>query len=527
MNLRKKGFLVAAALSAMTTVSFGQQCFSPPVAQTLLPDSPERRAVAFTKDQSPGVLALFPLSRTLDNIIVTSRVDQAAPVTDADRESLLNSLLGTFEQTSLTNPQSDTGLTFPVSVRTGEAALDASSLIGQMEPVGLFNRLDLAPKSFANCGEYRIVYAKKNPTTFDRFFLIFEAALPNPDPLGGKDACREVASFWDSLQHETDAIAGPQLEAFYYAGNKVPNGTVDFEPVIHYQHFGLPDGQVRSNAFIPNNAFLWHLMQWRIVPDAAGISFHHTPVNENPVPSFFGTGPATGVPVAVYDRMGGQFRNEFVGSNVAQLVDTDRTALLQAMPGEALINRLGVDISDKFYAVESNADDIDDPTAIASGTTLVADIDGQLTKLKVDQCSVSAVQVLNRMGAMTCGGCHQFSNNASIAPGVDWPRSLGFVQINEDGKLSPLLTDHFLSARLANVREMISNSFLEEASPPSPTVGQRALLAQYLDALKSTGSGFFEEDRSADLALATLLNDQVRATSQGEAGAFTVFRKPD
>ena len=99
--------------------------------------------------------------------------------------------------------------------------------------------------------------------------------------------------------------------------------------------------------------------------------------------------------------------------------------------------------------------------------------------------------------------------------------------IRFDKGLSPLLTDHFLSARLANVREMISNSFLEEASPPSPTVGQRALLAQYLDALKSTGSGFFEEDRSADLALATLLNDQVRATSQGEAGAFTVFRKPD
>jgi hypothetical protein len=76
-----------------------------------------------------------------------------------------------------------------------------------MQPVGLFNRLDLAPKSLANCGEYRIVYSKTkfgDPDNTHRFFLIFEAALPNPHPTHDIVGCQQVAALWSDLKSFSD-----------------------------------------------------------------------------------------------------------------------------------------------------------------------------------------------------------------------------------------------------------------------------------------------------------------------------------
>ena len=42
---------------------------------------------------------------------------------------------------------------------TVEELLDESNPDRGMKPVGLFNRFDLTPKDFGNCGEHRIVYA--------------------------------------------------------------------------------------------------------------------------------------------------------------------------------------------------------------------------------------------------------------------------------------------------------------------------------------------------------------------------------
>lgn len=64
--------------------------------------------------------------------------------------------------------------------------------------------------------------------------------------------------------------------------------------------------------------------------------------------------------------------------------------------------------------------------------------------------------MLNRAGALTCGGCHQFSNNQSIGKAklggteLTWPPSAEFVQIKEPGsspQLSEALTLRFLPFR--------------------------------------------------------------------------------
>jgi hypothetical protein len=56
---------------------------------------------------------------------------------------------------------------------------------------------------------------------------------------------------------------------------------------------------------------------------------------------------------------------------------------------------------------------------------------------------------INRAEAMSCGGCHQNSNDAEIAPNVNWPKSKSFVHVDEQGNLSPALTRQFLPARAA------------------------------------------------------------------------------
>ena len=72
--------------------------------------------------------------------------------------------MSTFGPADCTDPKIDPNHYGQVCPRTHEFKLasvnpiDPNSKV-QFVPVGLFNRFDLAPKSGATCGEYRIVYA--------------------------------------------------------------------------------------------------------------------------------------------------------------------------------------------------------------------------------------------------------------------------------------------------------------------------------------------------------------------------------
>ena len=148
---------------------------------------------------------------------------------------------------------------------TAKDLLDAQGPHG-MQPVGLFNRLDLAPKSLLNCGEHRIVYAKTKVdfSNTQRFFLIFEAALPNPHPTNAVVGCQQVAALWSSLKSLSDDQAKQALLKFYYSGGAIFPGGLYFEPVVDFRHFGLLGaGQVRWNQ-APDTSKPWHLRQWNI-----------------------------------------------------------------------------------------------------------------------------------------------------------------------------------------------------------------------------------------------------------------------
>ena len=104
--------------------------------------------------------------------------------------------------------------------------MDPATFIAQMEPLAVFNRLDLASSNGSTCGEQRITYAlTNNPTPpvsnpiTGEFTLIFEARYPNPmqDPVNMMNGmiptntladCQPLADFWLSVAQMTSDMTG-------------------------------------------------------------------------------------------------------------------------------------------------------------------------------------------------------------------------------------------------------------------------------------------------------------------------------
>src|SRR6266566_8393475 len=72
---------------------------------------------------------------------------------------------------------------------------------GDHIPLAVVNRFDLAAVDGSNCGQYRIIFARKSNSAFRRLHFIFEAVLPNPTPSEGIEGCRAVAQFWADLSN--------------------------------------------------------------------------------------------------------------------------------------------------------------------------------------------------------------------------------------------------------------------------------------------------------------------------------------
>ena len=139
-----------------------------------------------------------------------------------------------------------------------------------MKPLAVFNRFDLAPADWIHCGEHRIVYGKREPQLPpNRFLLIFEAAVPNPDPAAGEAGCRPITEFWAGL-------SAPRRRRYRVAKRLVrlllrgqdrpePRRAGPAEPVVHYKNYGGDGsrGQVRGNLFMQQP---WQLREWLTQP---------------------------------------------------------------------------------------------------------------------------------------------------------------------------------------------------------------------------------------------------------------------
>ena len=128
---------------------------------------------------------------------------------------------------------------FPRRCPTPEGALAVTNPFTPAEwfPIGAINRFDLTPPDGANCGQYRLLFARRGANRDDRLHLIFEAVLPNPDPSAGLAACRPVAGFWASLSAiDAPSTRRAELERFFFQG--LPG----FAPAIDRANFSLASG---------------------------------------------------------------------------------------------------------------------------------------------------------------------------------------------------------------------------------------------------------------------------------------------
>ena len=290
-------------------------------------------------------------------------------------------------------------------------------------PIALTNRFDLAPTDGANCGEYRIIYARNSgiTSTTNRNLVIFEAVLPNPDPSSGLEACRPVAQFWADLS-SVDAVSErvARLQQFYFGG--IPG----FEPVIRADHFGArltslghgaARGQIRSNQFMQSP---WLLREWRLVVDNRGLNrkLRMVPVTvkTNPWGASFNT--------ASTDARSVSFRSEFV----------EKTGQLAA----SSLMGISVDVDDDFNAGQSVSQGAENnygthfDAGVSSDPSFSNAIAQELSA--IGNTTLTPRNVVDRALTQSCAGCHRLSDGAALGDGLVWPASpIRFVHVTEVG----------------------------------------------------------------------------------------------
>jgi len=417
----------------------------------------------------------FALRRALEAIIATSAYPFQSP------EELLQSMMNDFtllgrqveQPYSAGVPDPDDG-PLPVEVAGArlEAFLGAQRLLDPgsrsfMRPVALFNRIDLAPASAETCGEYRIVYAKRNEggilsRVFNRFLLIFEAKLDNPFPDKGIEGCRPVAEFWADLSAMDSDQAAAELERFFFEG-------IDgFDPIVTLNNY-RDGGQVRSNHFLTP---VWQLREWTTAMDGEGRAhFAIEPVNNTPLAEYY----RWGNPYSIFapgkrrrfNELRDAFRADFLATQIPNLAAPETSGL--PLDAFHITNGIAADPRPAFEDYQSNSQGGADQPGRWVDWGFERDIDE-----RADQFGLSAGHVLNRAGAMTCGGCHQFSGGVEIAPGVNWPAraaAFAFVHVREDGELSPTLHSTFLPHRQTALDQFLCGV------TPAPLVSNRATSA--------------------------------------------------
>ncbi|MEE2672927.1 MAG: hypothetical protein VX466_03975 [Myxococcota bacterium] len=310
------------------------------------------------------------------------------------------------------------------------------------EPIALVNRFDLAPVDGANCGEYRVIFARHSGATnpFQRNLVIFEAVLPNPEPSCGLEGCRTVARFWENLSRIDDpARRASLLRRFYLEG--FPGRGI--APVIQAEHFGPGNGQIRTNQFTSGPApQLWQLREFKLAhlceaeDGPCQLQFTPVTVKGNPFGELFGsTSP---------DRRTRRFKRHYL-TQVENLSAPDLNQFFAVVP-------------DRFNAGQSNSSGIENdyPVHFAGSPRFERALEHRLRRLGID---LEPVQLVRRSLALSCAGCHQLSNFApeNDLGGMQWPASLGFVHVSEaqtetlDGGehfvISPALQDVFIPHR--------------------------------------------------------------------------------
>jgi hypothetical protein len=438
-----------------------------------------RRSLVVTEQP---ILARFPLERVLDQIIATSGVsgltakalfqqwwdtqnpgpglDPAAPHCDDSTDADGNPTLNGYPYACR-----------PAPAEGGQAACDPFADPDSpcaYFPIGLFMRFDAAPEDGSNCGEYRIVYAKRSGRTagLDRNLLIFEAAMRNPHENQGIRGCKKLVKAWADLSTESDIEErADKLEEIYFEGYH------EFDPVVTWSNFGDNAdgiGQVRTNQFMQaGTPKVWSLREFKIQKQCGG-----------------GGGALRFVPAT--DK-GNPFGPLFDPVSANANAPAFRAELLTKVEGLAApgLGGIAMGASALFSTGQSQASGTTETRYTASfgpgPSSLRSDLQAKLTVLG---STLTPDDIVERAQAMSCAGCHKLSSNQALGGGLIWPASLGFTHISErdadlesvDGvlryRLSPALENELLPQRKQLLEDYL-NGIGHPAKPPKHPIGRR------------------------------------------------------
>jgi hypothetical protein len=462
-----------------------------------------------------GDEGLFSFKRTIGAILESA----GATNDQASRVAFVQTMLDSFPTADgfALNPAA--GVLMPLDAREERSDLIATDLLDEssdqaMEPLAVFNRFDLAPSDFVHCGEYRIVYGKANPNnpTPNRFLLIFEASVPNPDPSAGEEGCRPITEFWAGLSGVgDDTEVARRLSAFFYEG-KMDTVTLD-DPVVDYKNYGGdgPRGQVRGNLF---TQFPWQLREWltqETFDTTNPLAFVRDTVKDNPLAELYQddiSGPPLGPPRNIASAL-----TALHGDFVASLTSVIRNNLMseETEKHRTLKNHL-----DRYDLGSGPTKEVDESKILLNTIALgndfrfnehqstsqvgippedvIASKVGPVMRSLLEQVGATpspfpavnpqtAEVILARAQAGTCAGCHQLSPGTTVREipnqaDVVWPEvvkdttsspfpnSEGFVHVREDRVLSPALEESFLPFR----RYVLGHHLCPPPEAPAPVV---------------------------------------------------------
>jgi hypothetical protein len=408
-----------------------------------------RRSLAVTET---AILSQFTLQAVLDKLVAQNGTTGYTSsqlfrqLWQTQRASLQFDLQSSPRCTD--NNDTLNGFPYPCREVEGEQALvDSVVTPAAYSAVGLYNRFDLAPSNGADCGEYRLVFAKTDLVGGGgRNFIIFEAVLPNPRTDLGLEGCRPVTNFWRDLTANTSVSSrATALKSFYFTG------LTGFSPVIHINNYGNNSrnvGQVRTNMFIQPTWMLREFKLKRTCP-ATGcmVQFIPTTVKANPYGELFN--PASTHPLAA------EFQNHFV-TQVSSLAVNN-------------VNTFNYTVPDKFNSGQSVPEQ-DVPNnyfvmftiSVAGPSTFRNNIQAQLTSMG---STLTPENIISRAQTLSCGGCHQrpgdmIGGGLTMQSSFDFTHSTEFQEPGPDGtrfRVSDTLTANFLPHR-----EQVLESFLNK-----------------------------------------------------------------
>jgi hypothetical protein len=476
------GSAMFVAVGCDNTLPEGPPLPETPDAVSLGPaPHPERRGI--------GTIALPPPGPTAQAVTVDPRasliVTDTSIVTAIPFQKLMNQLvtqsgvpgltaLGLFQSwwsTALPPTCSPLFNGFPYecprnegSQATANPFINPGANPDEYIPTALVNRFDLAPLNGSDCGEYRVIFARRagitNPGS--RNLIIFEAVLPNPNPAAGLSGCMPVAKFWATLTTTTSAATrASMLNTFYFTG--LGGG---FMPVIHIDNYGnrtgpVATGQVRTDQFMQPP---WTLREFKVRQvlcstsgPPCGLEFNPFMDATNPDGTLFN--PSSSHPLAP------AFQNTGLPPQVPALAVND-------------INLFNMASSNAFNSGQSRSQGPDNNYLFQFGpnpSPFRTNIQNQLTTLG---SPLTPQDIVARSLALSCAGCHQFSNGANLGGGIIWPPSLGFVHVSEQTepgpfgtrfRISPALTSVFLPHRKAVLETFLNSSCGDAVCQPFET----------------------------------------------------------